>query len=563
MNKAIITLIFSLCACFSITGQTSVGQLVQASYQKINVGKANEAIADLEKLVLENPEHPALLTALGYAYRITKEYPESVKWYKQAQKANPKNGVGLFNLGVAYALANQIDLAFERLTEAKESNSFNITNIGLSPAASILQTDARYRSLFPTGIEYADPFVEEGVTILQDWKGEHASDQFGWIGRNIGDVDNDGVMDVVSSAPTNSEGGNQAGKIYVYSGKTGRLIWSYVSNEASGQLGMSVETAGDVNGDGVGDVIAGAPYVNTVVVLSGSNGNILYKWKGDKVTSAFGRGVKGVGDVNNDGHSDLLIGAPYQIWGAPLNNSKIDSPGKAYLYSGKDGAILQTWIGGRIGDGFGTALAGKTTNGSTLLMIGAPLSGATKKGQVYVFKGMDKDPFFMMNADKTGNSLGAMFMSVVGDINGDEIQDVYASDFSNSALGASTGRAYIHSGATGEQLLVLTGEKSGDGFGIGVADAGDANQDGCDDLIIGAWQHASAAPSGGKVYLYSGKDGSLIRTITGKVIGETLGFDTTNIGDVNGDGAIDFLLTSAWSAINGSQSGRMLIISGK
>ena len=54
-----------------------------------------------------------------------------------------------------------------------------------------------------------------------------------------------------------------------------------------------------------------------------------------------------------------------------------------------------------------------------------------------------------------------------------------------------------------------------------------------------------------------------MRTYTGKIPGETLGFDTTGMGDVNGDGVVDFLITSAWSGVNGFQSGRMFILSGK
>ncbi|HEX9885820.1 MAG TPA: integrin alpha, partial [Longimicrobiales bacterium] len=80
---------------------------------------------------------------------------------------------------------------------------------------------------------------------------------------------------------------------------------------------------------------------------------------------------------------------------------------------------------------------------------------------------------------------------------------------------------------------------------------------------VGAWQHASLAPSGGKTYAYSGRDGSLLWAITGKVMGETFGFDTTGMGDVNGDGTVDLLLTSAWSAIEGARSGRMYIVSGR
>jgi hypothetical protein len=122
---------------------------------------------------------------------------------------------------------------------------------------------------------------------------------------------------------------------------------------------------------------------------------------------------------------------------------------------------------------------------------------------------------------------------------------------------------YVYSGIDGKPLITLTGEAPGDGFGIGVADAGDVDRDGAADLIVGAWQHASAAMSGGKVYVYSGRTQKLLRTITCRTAGDTFGFDTTNLGDVDGDGAVDFLITSAWSGVNGFQSGRVFVIAGE
>jgi hypothetical protein len=95
-----------------------------------------------------------------------------------------------------------------------------------------------------------------------------------------------------------------------------------------------------------------------------------------------------------------------------------------------------------------------------------------------------------------------------------------------------------------------------------VADAGDVDGDGADDLILGAWQHASGALSGGRVYVYSGRTRKLLRTITCRTPGDTFGFDTTSLGDVDGDGAIDFLITSGWSGVNGFQSGRLFVIAG-
>ena len=70
---------------------------------------------------------------------------------------------------------------------------------------------------------------------------------------------------------------------------------------------------------------------------------------------------------------------------------------------------------------------------------------------------------------------------------------------------------------------------------------------------IGAFRCATAHPSG--------KDGALLKTYTCRVPGDTFGFDAVGMGDVDGDGTIDFLITSAWSGIHGFHSGRMFIVS--
>lgn len=168
---------------------------------------------------------------------------------------------------------------------------------------------------------------------------------------------------------------------------------------------------------------------------------------------------------------------------------------------------------------------------------------------------------FVIDADDTGAALGAMFLSVPGDVDGDGTPDVYASDFSNAAKGASTGRIVVHSGRTGRHLLTLTGETAGEGFGTSPSVAGDVDGDGAADFIVGAWQYSGAAASGGRVYLYSGKDGTLIKTITCRVPGDTFGFDANEVGDVDRDGIVDLLITSAWSGVRGFHSGRMFVIS--
>jgi hypothetical protein len=119
----------------------------------------------------------------------------------------------------------------------------------------------------------------------------------------------------------------------------------------------------------------------------------------------------------------------------------------------------------------------------------------------------------------------------------------------------------VHSGADGRRLLALTGEGPGEGFGTSPSVAGDVDGDGRADLIVGAWQYSGAAVSGGRAYLYSGREGRLLKTYTCRTPGDAFGFDAVSLGDTDGDGSPDFLITSAWSGVSGFHSGRVFIIS--
>jgi hypothetical protein len=446
--------------------------------------------------------------------------------------------------------------AFALLTQLKASGAFDMDLARSSADFERLRSDPRFESVMFKPEDFRNPFVEP-VTVIHEWIGETKGDQFSWIARAIGDVDGDRVSDVVTSAPTFGANGGPVGKgrVYVYSGRSGNLIWSQTGAEGA-NLGIGLEGAGDVNNDGAGDVIAGAPGAGRAFVFSGKDGGLLLTLAGDTTGERFGQSASGAGDQNGDGHADLIVGAPG-------SSARGQGAGRAYLFSGKDGSRLAILEGERAGDGFGSIVAGARQGRGGLVLVGAPGAGPRSRGRVYIHEGTSPRPKFLIEADSSGAALGAMFTSVVGDVDGDRVPDVYAADFSNSARGPATGRVYVHSGADGRRLHALTGEGPGDGFGIGSADVGDVNRDGFDDLLVGAWQFSGAAPSGGKVYLYSGKDGSLLRAITGRVPGETFGFDATGAGDVNGDGVPDLLLTSTWSNIKGFRSGRMFLISGK
>jgi tetratricopeptide (TPR) repeat protein len=555
MSKNLIVLVFTLVLLAGLSAAPnpqSSDQEIAAAAAKIGKGDYAGASSTLEKVVAREPDNKVAWRYLGFAYLKQKNYTESRAAYAKLLALVPDAPQALYNTGVSYALEGNKDGAFEWLGRAKATNKLDMTQIQVDEDLASLKSDPRFAALLPQPADFAHPFVEP-VKVIHELDGENQGDQFGWIARSLGDVDGDGVADFVTSAPTWAGTGKDAGRVYVYSGKTGKLLWK-ADGAPADELGTGVELAGDTNQDGVPDVVAGAPSGGRAYIYSGKDGHVLQTLIAEAKPDTFGRHVTFAGDIDHDGYDDVLIGAPTNAAGGK-------DAGRAYLYSGKDGRKLMTWTGEREGDQFGSTVAGYTKGKTTFLMIGAPNAGPRKTGRVYVYDGLTLKPRFVLESDATGVAFGYMFMSVPGDLDGDGVPDLYATDFTNTAKGPSTGRAYVFSGQSGKNLFTFTGETQGEGFGIGPATAGDVDGDGISDLIVGAWQYAGAAVSGGRAYLYSGKHSKLLKTYTCRIPGDTFGFDAVGMGDTDGDGTIDLLITSAWSGIKGNHSGRVFLIS--
>jgi hypothetical protein len=521
----------------------------------MQAGHVDSVIAELEGYFARNPNATAGWILLGNAYKQKGNTEKALASYQKVSVPRLARLQAMFNMAGIHAAAGRSDTALALLDRLKASGAFDMELAVTAPDFASLKSHPRFAATQFKADEFRNPFVEP-VRIIHEWTGETKGDQFSWIARAIGDVDGDRVSDVVSSAPTYGANGQPAGRgrVYVYSGKTARLLWQY-TGEAGENVGTGLEGAGDVDKDGINDVVAGAPGSGSAYVLSGRNGAVLHKLQG-VAAERFGATSAGAGDQDGDGHADIVVGAPG-------SNANGQGSGSAFVFSGKTGRQIAKLDGERAGDAFGSIVAGQKSGRGTPVLVGAPSAGPRQRGRVYVFRDLRGPASMMMDSDSTGTALGAMFTSLVGDVDGDKVLDVFATDFSNAAKGPATGRAYVTSGKTGALLLTLTGENPGDAFGVGSADAGDVNRDGHDDLVIGAWQYSAVAPSGGRIYLYSGKDGNLLQTITGRIPGETLGFDAAGAGDVDGDGVPDLLVASSWSNIKGFHTGRMFIISGK
>ncbi|NKB88976.1 MAG: tetratricopeptide repeat protein [Acidobacteria bacterium] len=447
-------------------------------------GNAAGAAELLTEIVESDPEHGRAWLMLGVAKQREGDLDTALSATQRALHIVGSNPQASYRLGLVLGARGDLDAAFKELFAVRDLGTYNLTNIGVDPDASALREDPRWAELFPNKAAYDAPFVEE-ARILGDWHGDEEGGQFGWIAREIGDVDSDGIRDFTTSAPTEGDGG----AVYGYSSRTGAELWR-VAGDAGASLGSGLEAAGDVDADGVPDVIAGAPTGNYALVISGLSGEVIWRLEAAADNEGLGAQVGDPGDVNGDGHADVVVGAP----GA---DHAAENAGRVYVFSGKDGTVLWTADGSAEGERLGSTVAGGALNGENWIVGGAD-QGPGGGGIAYLWSGAVDTPRHLYEPLESATSFGAMFASVPGDVDADGVADSYVSDWGDNTLGGFTGRIYVISGATGDTIHTIAGEAAGDGFGIGPADAGDVDGDGHADLIVGAWQHSSAAPAGGK-----------------------------------------------------------------
>lgn len=393
--------------------------------------------------------------------------------------------------------------------------------------------------------------------LLHQFSGQVAFHGLGSSVSGAGDVNADGTPDYIIGAPFADPGGLQVGSAYVISGATGTLLYQFDGLQVNGDFGASVSGAGDVDADGHADLLIAAPRLDTgiyqgnggVYVYSGATGALLARVVGHGFNIGFGYAMDAAGDVNADGYDDFIVGEY-------LLNSGL---GAAYVYSGADASMLYQFQGAATGDLYGWAVAGVgDMNGDSFddFAVSAHQSspgGVSKAGAVYVYSGATGSILHQINGFDTDVALGVA-ISGAGDLNSDGVPDLLAST-TDPLFGVSYNFVFAYSGATGEELQRIDGDSYGIfGFGEALAGVGDANGDGVDDFLVGtpnSFFGTGTWRPWGSAFLFSGATGQLLTRIDADSSGVELGGSVAGVGDINGDGTTEFIIGAHKAEDNG------------
>jgi len=296
------------------------------------------------------------------------------------------------------------------------------------------------------GTSSGSAYVFSGQTGTKLYQFDGGSgDRLGIAVSGAGDVDGDGYDDIIAGG---DEYSSNRGRAHVFSGQDGSTIFTFTGDAPGDRLGNAVGAAGDVDDDGVPDLITGAYRDDnnggdsgSARIFAGDDGSAMYTFSGDSSGDRFGFDVDGLGDVNGDGYGDVVVGA----WHDDNNGS--DS-GSARVISGKDGTTLFTVNGDSAGDNFSrNAVAGVgdvNNDGTPDFIVGAWLddNNGTWSGSARVFSGVDASTLYTFDGDAAEDFFGGS-VGGAGDVNGDGIPDFIVGGFSGGENDGGYARVFV------------------------------------------------------------------------------------------------------------------------
>ncbi|MCP3920100.1 MAG: hypothetical protein GY711_31630 [bacterium] len=304
-------------------------------------------------------------------------------------------------------------------------------------------------------------------------------------------------------------------------------------------FGRSARSVGDVDGDGRDDIVVGQQLDGTTGfgvgrLYSGADGTLLHEFPGEQPLSVFGDAAAGVGDVDGDGVPDVAFGGwLYDVPGG-------SDGGVVRVYSGQTYQLLLEFFG-EAGDRLGVsldAMGDVDDDGHDDLLVGSSAAGGGR-GRIEIRSGTTGVPLLTVEGSTSDGTLGS-FVRNAGDFDADGSVDFLAYE-EGGGTSQFAGRLVVFSGADGRVLFDRVGTEFLQLLGAGSAPAGDVNDDGHDDVLLGDWGYVGApGPDTGRLEVISGKDGTVLHEIIGEFPGGLFPIASAAAGDQDGDGAPDF-----------------------
>ncbi|MCF0063966.1 FG-GAP-like repeat-containing protein [Dyadobacter chenwenxiniae] len=336
------------------------------------------------------------------------------------------------------------------------------------------------------------------------------------------------------------------------------------SNHTEAQFGTSVSSAGDLNKDGYSDVIVGAPFYTkgetkegAVMVYYGSASglnSVATILESNQPNAKFGRAVEGLGDVNGDGFSDVIVGAPL------FDKGQFDE-GAAFIYHGSAAGI--NLLAANILEsnqekaqfGYCSAGAGDVNgDGYNDVLVGAYAydKGHDNEGAVFVHLGSAVGINNNASVVLEGNQINAQYgwsAATAGDVNGDGYSDIIVGSYLYDYGQTNEGAVFVYHGSAqgikASAAIRLESNQPEAKQGIAVACAGDVNGEGYSDVMIGIWQYDKGENNEGAVVIHHGSPNGLISspasTLESNQADAGMGWSVKSAGDVNGDGYSDII----------------------